>query len=235
MAAAGGERIVEDASLRGRLHVFAERRDAGRRLAELLRSRVRGDETVLAIPSGGVPVGYEIARALSLTLDLVIVRKMQIPFNPEAGFGAVDPEGVRVVNEEMLRGLGLTGEEVEEQARRALAAVRQRSLAFRGGGAAPELGGAAVIVVDDGLASGYTMLAAVGYVRRRGARGVSVAVPTASRRTAEFIAREADLLVCPNIRSGPRFAVADAYQSWHDLSDGEVLSLLRKYQSEKGG
>lgn len=222
-------RLTEDKSLRDMVRVFRDRKEAGERLASLLRESVRGDELVLCIPSGGVPVGVEIAGSLSLPLDLLIVRKVQIPWNPEAGFGAVDPEGGKVFNEVLLGRLGLSDEEVKEQVRKTLAVVRKRDELFRAGRPLPGLGGRGVILVDDGLASGYTMHAAVRFVRKRGAERVAVAVPTASERTVDFILPEVDDLFCLNIRSGFPFAVADAYRNWHDLSDAEVVSLIKQF------
>jgi predicted phosphoribosyltransferase len=177
--------LIEDSSLRDKVHVFEDRTEAGKRLVPLVGKIVRGDELVLGIPSGGVPVGVELAEALSLAFDLLVVRKVQIPWNPEAGFGAVDPEGGRVFNDSLLGRLSLTDEEVEAQVQKTVEVIRRRDGLFRGGRPLPELAGRGVILVDDGLASGYTMHAAVRFVRKRGPERVVVAVPTASGRTAE--------------------------------------------------
>jgi putative phosphoribosyl transferase len=225
-------RLTEDESLRDRVRVFRDREEAGERLASFLREFVRGDELVLCIPSGGVPVGVEIAGRLSLALDLLIARKVQIPWNPEAGFGAVDPGGGKVFNEDLLGRLGLSGKEVEEQVQKTLAVVRRRDELFRAGRPLPALRGRGVILVDDGLASGYTMHAAVRFVRKRGPERVAVAVPTASERTVEFILPEVEDLFCLNVRGGFPFAVAEAYRNWHDLSDEEVISLIKRFNEE---
>lgn len=222
-------KLIEDPSLRDRLRVFKDRSEAGARLALWLRPLIRGDETVLAIPSGGVPVACEIAGALSLSLDLVVVRKIQIPSNPEAGFGALDPDGRRLINETLLSRLGLSEADVNAQVEKTLSVIRHREELFRGGAGGYDLEGRGVVLVDDGLASGYTMLAAAGFVRRRGPRSITVAVPTAARHTAEFIAREADRLLCLNVRGGFSFAVADAYERWYDLTDEEVLEILGRH------
>jgi predicted phosphoribosyltransferase len=225
-------RLTEDESLRDRTRVFRDRKEAGERLASFLREKALGDGLVLCIPSGGVPVGVEIAESLCLPMDLLIVRKVQIPWNPEAGFGAVDPEGGRVFNDALLWRLQLSDEEVEAQVQKTLAVVRRRDELFREGRPMPGLAGRGVILVDDGLASGYTMHAAVRFVRKRGPERVVVAVPTASERTADFVLQEVDDLVCLNIRSGFPFAVADAYMDWYDLSDEEVVSIIKRFDEE---
>jgi predicted phosphoribosyltransferase len=219
-------RLIEDPLLRDRSFVFRDRADAGKRLASFLKDSVRGGELLLAVPSGGVPVAYEISRALSLDLDLLVVRKLRIPGNPEAGFGAADPDGETVLNEGLLRRLGLGDGVIREQAERAMSAIRRRERVFRKNRPFPDLTGRTVIIVDDGLASGYTMRAAVGFARRRNVAGAVVAVPTGAERTVKAMLREAGLLFCLNVRSGLAFAVAEAYENWHDLTDGEVMRIL---------
>jgi predicted phosphoribosyltransferase len=192
----------------------------------------RGDELVLAIPSGGVPVACEIAKAHSLSLDLLIARKVQIPGNTEAGFGAVDPDGTEIFNEPLLRQLRLSEREIREQVRSTVEVIRRRNEVFRHGRPLPELEGRSVILVDDGLASGYTMLASAGFVRRRRPRSVVVAVPTCFDRTARAVLYSTDFLACLNVRSGYSFAVAEAYEHWHDLSDEEVLRTMDEFDGQ---
>jgi predicted phosphoribosyltransferase len=224
--------LLEDLDLRDKSHVFSGRKEAGRALARMLSHLKGTDSMVLAIPSGGVPVAAEISRALCIPVDLLVLRKIQIPWNPEAGFGALAPDGTRFMNDPLLRTLGLTGREVEQQLRQTLSILRKREEVFRKGRAYPSFEGKTVIITDDGLASGYTMLAAVRFIRKSAPEKVIVAVPTSSARTADFILREADELCCPNIRRGPVFAVADAYVDWYDLSDGEVLEILAELEKE---
>lgn len=220
-------RLWEDPSLRERVSVFEDRGEAGKRLAERLAGYRGVDSIVFAIPSGGVPVAVEIASALHLPLDLIIVRKLQIPHNPEAGFGAMGPDGEVTLNEELVRRLGLTGEEVSVQTERTRAIIERRNRIFRGGRAFPSVKDRTVIVSDDGLASGYTMLAAIRFFGRMSPERLVAAVPTGSRKTVEALLPEVDELFCLNVRSGPFFAAADAYRTWHDLTDEEVLSLLK--------
>ncbi len=182
---------------------------------------------VLAIPSGGVPVGVEIANGLGLPMDVIIVRKLQIPFAPEAGFGAVDLSGGTILNDDLVSEIGLSGADIERAKKKALEAARSRDRALRGDRPFPSLHGKVVILVDDGLASGYTMLAAIKRAKNDRPERIVVAVPTGSRDTVNMIAGEVDDLICLNIRSPP-FAVADAYRNWYDLTEEEALVVLRK-------
>jgi predicted phosphoribosyltransferase len=221
-------RLIEEISLRNKFHVFEDRAEAGRLLAKKLIQYRDSGGIVLGIPSGGVPVAREIAVALNLSMDLMIVRKLQIPYNPEAGFGAIAPDGEVILNEQLLYQLGLTEDEIRAQAELAKEVIRRRNQVFRNGRPLPYLKDRIVILVDDGLASGYTMLAAVRFVKKRAPASIIVAVPTASGRTVELILPDVDELVCLNVRHGISFAVADAYRNWYDLSDEEVLSIIGK-------
>lgn len=219
--------LIEEVSLRDKLYIFENRQEAGQLLAEKLLEYKGSDGIVLAIPSGGVPVAKEIAKKLYLPMDLIIVRKIQIPYNPEAGFGAMGPDGEIILNEKLLKQLRLTKEEIETQEKKTMDIIKKRNELFRGKQPFPYLKDKIVIVVDDGLASGYTMLSAIRYIKKREPEKFIVAVPTGSQRTVEFILPEVDELVCLNIRSGFTFAVADTYINWYDLDDEEVISILK--------
>ncbi|WP_286681222.1 phosphoribosyltransferase [Methanoculleus sp. DTU007] len=220
-------RIIEDNSLRDRLGVFEDRTDAGRRLAAFLSPlEMIVEPVVCAIPAGGVPPGLEVARALGTPLRMAVVRKVQFPWNPEAGFGAVTWDGRVFLNRALMAGLGLSEAEVDAAVARARKSVEERVERFSGGREAPNLEGRTAILIDDGLATGYTMLAAIEAARTESPKTIVVAVPTGSLHAVNFIARKADLVVCPNIRTGRTFAVAEAYGRWHDLSDQEVQELL---------
>ncbi len=221
-------RLIEETSLRDRIHVFSDRKEAGRLLARKLSSYKETDSIVFGIPSGGVPVASEIAKALSLPLDLIIVRKIQIPYNPEAGFGAVGPDGKVIFNEILLNRLNLTDDEIREQVKNTMDVIQRRDHLFRGDRPYSQLKGKTVILVDDGLASGYTMLSAVRFIKKHSPEKIVVAVPTASKRTIDYILPETDELLCLNVRTGFSFAVADAYTNWYDLTDKEVLDILKK-------
>ena len=221
--------IIEDRRLRNRTGVFRDRDEAGRCLARSLETFSWQNAIVLAIPSGGVPIGLAISSKLGLPIDLIIIRKIPVPGNTEAGFGAISLEGDMVLNDLMVRTLGLTSEEIEELAEPVREELKKRNHIFREDRPWPDLKGKVVILADDGLASGYTMMTAARMVRRRGPEKIVVAVPTASLQTIELVAQDVDMIVCPNIRTGSYFAVADAYRNWHDLSREEVVGLLRIY------
>lgn len=218
--------IIEERNYRDKRFVFEDRTDAGRKLTQSLHSYKGTNAIVLAIPSGGVPGGAEIATGLGLPMDVIIVRKLQIPFEPKAGFGAVDLNGGIILNDDLMTALELTADDVERAKKAALEAARSRDRALRGDRPFPSLNGKIVILVDDGLASGYTMLAAIKRARAGDPRKIIMAVPTGSKDTVLNIVGEVDELVCLNIRSPP-FAVADAYKRWYDLAEEETLKVLR--------
>ena len=164
---------------------------------------------------------------LQLKLEVVVVRKIQFPNDPEAGFGAVGPEGAIVLNDYLMQSSRMSHVVTEEQIAKARRGVEFREQLFRGGEPYPDLKGKAVILIDDGLASGFTMLAAIGFVRSKGVRKAVVAVPTGSERAVELVLEKADEVHCLNIRSAPFFAVADAYKYWYDVSEEEALAILR--------
>jgi len=226
--------IIEDQRFRNRTDVFQDREEAGAYLAHSIESFRGKDAIVLAIPSGGVPVGLAIASQLSLPFDLLIIRKIPIPGNTEAGFGAISLEGDLMINESMVRMLGLTEKNIEELSRPVKAELAARNRIFREDRPWPELKGRVVILADDGLASGYTMMTAARMVRRRNPEKIVVAVPTASLHTIRLVAQEVDMIICPNIRTGSYFAVADAYRNWYDLSRDEVVDLLKKHKFLSG-
>jgi putative phosphoribosyl transferase len=219
--------LIEEVLLQDREHIFRDRSEAGLLLSQKLSVYRGSDAIILAIPSGGLPVAFEIMQALGILLDLIIVRKIQIPGNPEVGFGAMDPDGEVILNQSLLDHIGLTKQEISTQIRKTEDVIKKRVHVFRGDKSFPSIEQKIVFIVDDGLASGYTMLAAIHFIKRRRPFNIIVAVPTASKRTVDSILPEVDELVCLNIRSGYPFAVADAYENWYDLTDEDVLAMLR--------
>jgi len=226
-------RIYEKKELRGKNHVFEDRVEAGRVLAEMLEPGYKAaqDAIVLAIPSGGVPVGLEVKRKLNFPFDLIIVRKIPIPNNPEAGYGAVTLEGGVFLNDELVSRLRINPLQIENHISRLKKELEERNALFRGRKPFPDLSGKTAILVDDGLASGYTMTASIHSARNRGATEIVVAVPTAPPETIEKIDPMVDEIYCPNVREKIFFAVADAYEHWYDLSREEVLELLAENTS----
>jgi len=219
-------KLTAEPALKNRVHVFVDRAHAGRLLAERLLNYRGQSVHLFAIPAGGVPVAAEIARRLKTPLELIIVRKIQLPSTTEAGFGALNPAGEAILNEDLLARISLSKEQIAAQTEKAAASMRRREERLRNGKPYPQLAGQTVIVVDDGLASGFTMRAAIKFLKRQGAGQIIAAVPTASERTVQDLLPLVDELVCLNVRSGWSFAVADAYANWYDLDEEEVLEIM---------
>jgi len=225
-------KIVEDLSYRDRVSVFRDRFQAGKLLADKLQDYAgKGNVIVLAVPAGGVPVGYTVAEELAVPMDVLIVRKIQIPWNTEAGFGAITWDGITVLNEPLVEQLDLKKKEVEESIQKTRRNIQERLRKFRGNKPMPQFKNKIVILVDDGLASGFTMLAAARSIKKNAPEKLIVAVPTASLGAIELLVPEVDEIVCLNIRSGSSFAVAEAYENWYDLTDEEVLKILKEKNS----
>jgi len=218
--------IVYDEKLLGKFHVFKDRFHAGELLGKACRSVFGGADYVLTVPMGGVPVGLMVSKALSSEFDIIICRKLLIPWNREAGFGAVSPDGSYFVDEPFARSIGLSDRDIQEAVEEQLEEIRKRNELLRRGRGYPSLEGLRVVLVDDGVAAGYTMTAATEFVKSRKAGEVIIAVPTGCLDSLVKLSRHVDLIVCLNIRSGPWFAVADAYVEWRDLDYEDVLNLL---------
>jgi len=215
--------------LRERIRVFRDRRHAGIVLADMLQEWRGTDAIVMAIPAGGVPVGAEIAQRLELPLEVLVVSKILLPWNTESGFGAISANGNVWLNEEYIRHFGLDEAAIQQAVDAASKKVKRRAQRFRRNHPWPDLGKHPVIVVDDGIAAGSTFRVAITTLRKQGASKVIVAVPTAHAESLPVIARMADEIYCPNLRSGPHFAVAEAYQHWYDISEQEVEEILEKF------
>ena len=185
---------------------------------------------MLAIPNGGVPVALEVASALNADLDLIICRKIPIPLNPEAGFGAIADDGRIFLNEELVKRVGLSRQQVEYEAGRVRAEIKRRSLLYRGDRPLVSVNGKTAIVIDDGLASGITMMAAVESVRHRHPKEIVVAVPCASAIAVKQLERVADRVVTCTTGFMPTFYVSDFYRQWYDLSDDEVVRYLNQWR-----
>jgi len=208
--------------------IYADRADAGRALAAALqRWRSAPDTLVLALPRGGVPVAFEVARELDLPLDVVVVRKLGLPSQPELAMGAIASGGAVVVNEDVVRYLPERGDAFEVVRAREQSELGRREREYRGDRPAFDVKGRTGILVDDGLATGATMEAAVRALRALGASRVVAAVPVASSEARDRIAAEADEVVC---LATPDFfsAVGQWYQDFGQTSDGEVRDLLAR-------
>jgi putative phosphoribosyl transferase len=209
------------------MSMFTDRYDAGRRLVARLLRYKDASPVVLALPRGGVPVGYEVARALGAPLDIVVVRKLGAPGQPELGIGAVvdgdHPE--TVFNEEITRLLGVSRSYLAREIEHQLAEIDRRQRVYRGGHPPVPVAGRTAIVVDDGLATGGSMRAALRGIRRAGARRLILAVPVAPPETIEALAPEVDEIVC---LSAPAYfaSVGDFYDDFAQTTDDEVVRLL---------
>ncbi len=211
--------------------IFENRHDAGRQLAAQLRGYADQSVAVLAIPNGGVPVALEVAGALKADLDLIISRKIPIPLSPEAGFGAVADDGTIILNEEAVKRIGLSRQQIEYEASKVRVEIKRRSMLYRGERPLVRLGDRTVIIVDDGLASGYTMMAAAESVRHRRPREIVVAVPCASALAVKQLEKVADRVITCATSFIPRFAVAEFYHHWYDLTDDEVVRYLVQWRT----
>lgn len=205
--------------------IFRDREHAGILLAERLRSYAGTSALVLALPRGGVPVGYQVARALGLPLDVIVARKLGVPGQPELGIGAIAPGGVRVVDERLLSMLKITPGELEEVTRREAAELRRRIERYRAGRPEPDVRARTAIIVDDGLATGVTAVAAVNAIQRQGPSAVVLAAPAAAAETVRRLRPLVDELVVLQAPEDFR-AVGMWYEHFDQTPDEEVLRLL---------
>lgn len=207
-------------------HTFVDRREAGEALADAL-SNLQGEEVVvLAIPRGGVEVAAAVASRTGWPLDTVIPRKVRAPGNPELGLGAVAP-GVRVLDESMLRTLGVSEQYLEKEIAQQEAEIERRQQAYRAGRPPVEIRGKVAVVIDDGVATGGTAAAALRWARAQGASRVVLATPVAPREAMGRLGREADEIVCLHTPE-PFYAVGQWYVSFPQVSDEEVVRLLEE-------
>ncbi len=207
---------------------FADRHDAGRRLADRLRPLAAERPVVLALPRGGVPVATEVATALGAPLEILVVRKLGAPHNPEYGIGAVAEDGTLVVDAEAVAGLGISRPELEEIVERERVELRRRVVAYRGERERLDLEGRTVIVVDDGIATGVTDTAALRAVRRLRPRHTILAIPVCSEEAALRLRDEADEVLCLE-PSALRRGVGGCYLDFTQVCDDEVTSALRAH------
>lgn len=214
---------------------FHDRDEAGRTLAQYLLDEGATVDLVSAVPSGGVAVARPLAERLGVPLDMLLVRKLPLPMAPEAGFGAVTLGGQVVLNDALVHAWHLTEEDIRHVVDSVLAELRQREREFLADRPSRDTTGRHVLLVDDGLASGFTMRVAVQEMRRGRPRSVSVAVPDAPISTIEALDPLVDDLYCLVGQNGGSFAVASFYRHWHDLTDREVLELLDRPGHDTAG
>jgi putative phosphoribosyl transferase len=205
---------------------FPDRRAAGRELArELERYAGRPDVIVLALPRGGVPVGYAIARVLNADLDVFVVRKLGVPGHEELGFGAIAPGGLRILHDEVIDSLAIDPATIEEVTEREMRELERRDRAYRGDRQGPDLAGRIVILVDDGLATGSSMRVAIEAVRSQDPQRIVVAVPVAPPETVEELRALVDEVVCL-VAPEPFAAIGLWYEDFSPTTDDDVRELL---------
>lgn len=208
--------------------LFHDRADAGKQLAQKLSEYAnRDDVIVLGLPRGGVPVAFEVAQALHAPLDLFLVRKLGVPGHEELAFGAVATGGQRVINRKVVESEQISDAEIEEVTRKEQRELERRERAYRGNRPPPQLEDRTVILVDDGLATGATMLAAVLALREYEPAKIVVAVPTASRDTCELFQDHVDEIICASTPE-PFYAVGLWYRDFSQTTDDEVRNLLSR-------
>lgn len=205
---------------------FRNRTDAGRRLAGALEDQAGPELVVLALPRGGVPVAYEVAAALGAPLDVLLVRKLGVPYQPELGLGAIGEEGVRIINPGVVEAAGVSDAEIGRVEAREREELERRALRFRGDRVPVPLEGRTVAIVDDGIATGSTARAACEVARARGAARVIVAIPVAPPGAVRGLADDADAVVCLETPE-PFFAIGQFYADFSQTSDDEVVACLR--------
>lgn len=206
--------------------IFANRAEAGRELAwRLKRYADREDVIVLAAPRGGVPVAFEIASALRLPLDIFVLRKLGIPGHEELAFGAIASGGIRVLDRDTVEGLGLSGVDIERVTRSEKLELERREHAYRGARPPLDVSGVTVILVDDGIATGSSMRAAIRALREMKPAALVIATPVAPRSTCNRLRPEVDELVCLEMPE-PFYGVGQFYSDFSEVSDEEVNELL---------
>jgi putative phosphoribosyl transferase len=217
------------------MSLFRDRKDAGRRLAAALSQYARRpDVLVLGLPRGGVPVAYEVARALDAPLDVFLVRKLGVPGHEELAMGAIATGGVRVLNEQVVEGLRIPGPMIEAAAQREQRELERRERLYRGDRSAPDVRGRTVILIDDGLATGATMRAAAAALQQQQPARLIIAVPVAASSTCDEFRAEVDEIICA-MTPEPFLAVGLWYDDFSPTSDDEVRDLLAGSVRAKAG
>jgi putative phosphoribosyl transferase len=207
---------------------FDDRRDAGRHLVAFLNRGPQDNAIVLALPRGGVPVAEPLAEALNAKLDLAFVRKLAIPYSREMGFGAVAIDGSRMLNDRIVKHYGISKSEIESISEEVREEVRRRAREYVGHDSPPPVEGKDLYLVDDGLATGYSMIAAAKMVRNLNPKSMTLAVPVSPLGSLDAMEPYFDEIFCLIAQDTPPFAVASFYMDFHDTPDDEVREILRR-------
>jgi predicted phosphoribosyltransferase len=224
-------KVFDLPELRNRIRVFRDRAAAGKVLTNMMKAYRKTESIVLAVPAGGVAVAAVIARKLDLPLDVLVVSKITPPWNSEVGYGAVAFDGTVILNQELLSQFHLSQEEIQKGIKKTEEKVNRRLKALRGNLPLPDFS-KKIILVDDGLASGFTLRVAIEALRKAGSHHILLAVPTAHKESIVKMIGMVEAIYCPNIREGWQFAVADAYEHWRDLDEEEVKKILIEFNAD---
>ena len=220
--------IYDLVQCRDATRVFRNRFHAGEMIADMLLPYVQDIHMVMGIPAGGVPVGAVIAETLDIPFDVAVVSKITLPWNSEAGYGAVAFDGTARLNNSLIAQIRLSEAEIRTGIEGTTAKVNRRMEKLRKKQPFPALSGQSIILVDDGIASGFTMLVAIEALQKAGVAHTIIAVPTAHKESMNSIVSKVDAVFCPNIRRGLRYAVADAYEWWSDVDESEVVKIMER-------
>lgn len=209
--------------------IFSDRTQAGKVLGEYLKDKIDRNlnPIVLGIPRGGVVVAKEVAKILDVPMGLLIVRKLGVPQNPELAFGALDKDGEVYIDKKTVDYFRLSEDQIRKVVQEEMKKIREREKLFLKSGV-PDLSGREVIIVDDGIATGYTVIAGVNFVKRRGAQKIIVASPVCPADTLKRIKEYADEVFCYHVSYDPNFAVGMFYRDFRQVDDQEVLELLQE-------
>ncbi len=212
------------------VRAFQDRYEAGLELVKALNCRPQPNPFVLALPRGGVPVAKALADALQAPLDLALVRKLPLPSSPEAGFGAVAIDGSCILNTRTIQYFGLSDSEIDLISDKVRQEVQRRAHEYRGAADPPEITGMDVYLVDDGLATGYTMMAAAKMVRQLRPKSITLCVPVSPEESIRAVTPYFDVIHCLIAQDFPPFAVASFYRRFPDMSDDEVREILKRHR-----
>jgi putative phosphoribosyl transferase len=210
------------------MSLFNDRADAGKKLAKKLSEYAnRSDVIILALPRGGVPVAFEVAKELNVKMDVFIVRKLGVPGNEELAMGAIASDNIRVLNEDVIRSFQIPQSVIDEVAVNELRELERRERLYRGNRSKPDISGSTVILIDDGLATGATMRAAAAAVKTKNPAKIVIAVPTAASDTCSAFENEVDKTICVATPE-PFYGVGAWYEDFSQTTDKEVCELLNK-------
>jgi predicted phosphoribosyltransferase len=219
--------IIENKELRNEYRIFDSRLSAGQMLKEFIKEEV---DLILAIPNGGVPVAEPLVEYLKpYEFNLLLIRKVHVPWTQEAGMGAITPDGNVFFNQQLIQSYRIKEEAIERKVKDALTANEQRKKEYELEDY--EIKNKSILLTDDGIASGFSMIAGVTWLKEKGAKSVTIAVPTAPKDSLNKIVDLVDKIVCLNVRTKYPFAVADAYKNWYDVSTNEVKQILKRIKA----